>query len=97
MSQELLDVASLPDGFRAYAEQDEYADTSYLKQEGFEEHLERFRAGDFAFCSVILERTCPTCGTWECVGSLSGIEHDGTQASVNYLEEVAMELHGEVA
>lgn len=96
MSKEILDVASLPEEFRAVVEPDEYADWSYLKQDGFQEHLERFRAGDFAFCSVILEQRCTECDEWHTVGSLGGIEHDGTQAAVAYLEEVAIELHREV-
>ena len=96
MSKEILDTRTLPKDFRAVVEADPYADTSYLHQEGWGDRLRAYEAGDFAFCSVILEQRCTKCDQWHTVGSLSGIEHDGTQAAVGYLEEVAMELHGEV-
>ena len=91
-----IDTQTLGRNFRAFVLEDPTPDPSYLEQEGFEARLQQYRDGDFAFAGVVLERLCICCGRWEDVGSLWGIEHDGTHASVGYLEEVAIELHGEV-
>lgn len=90
-----LDVAELPETFRARVVQDETPDTSYLHQEGWGDSLRAYEAGAFDFVGVVLETRCPVCQRWEVVGSLWGIEHDGTQASLGYLEDTARELHSE--
>ena len=87
-----LDVAGLPQGFRAVVHADPDPDTSYLHQEGWGDSLRAYDAGDFDFVGVVIEHRCASCGQWETVGSLWGIEHDGSQTSLGYLEEVAREL-----
>ena len=87
--------AGLPEGFRAIVVNDETPDTSYLEQEGWETHLAAYRAGEFAYAGVILEKVCECCGEWRTAGSLWGIEHDGTQNSMDYLADTARELHSE--
>lgn len=90
-----LDVAGLPEDFRAVVMPDEDTDTSYLHQEGWGDRLRAWESGSFDFVGVVLEQRCTCCKQWHCVGSLWGIEHDGTQDSLGYLEEVSRELLSE--
>ena len=90
-----LDVAGLPQDFRVVVHADPDADTSYLHQEGWGDSLRAYESGQFDFVGVVLEHRCASCGQWEHVGSLWGIEHDGTQDSLGYLEETARELLSE--
>ncbi len=69
---------------------DDDPDTSYLEQEGFEDRLEEYRRGDFAFiglwteADVIIEGIIQTLSS----GGLWGIESDSQRS---YVDEVAKE------
>ncbi len=91
---EILD-ADLPENFRAFVVPDSTPDTSYLEQDGFQARLAEYEAGDFTFAGVVLEWQCECCSQWKDVGSLWGIENDGTRASDDYLTRVAKELFEE--
>jgi hypothetical protein len=95
MDRQTIEDLDIPENFRAIVVPDETPDPSYLEQEGFEARLAEYRAGEFAFAGVILEHLCECCGEWKSVGSLWGIEHDGTHASNAYLADVALELFEE--
>ncbi|MCK5650946.1 MAG: hypothetical protein KAJ42_06210 [Gemmatimonadetes bacterium] len=88
---DFLDM-TLPEGFRASVVPVSDPDPSYLEQEGFEARLEEFKNGDFGFVGVVLEKVCPHCDVFTVVGSLWGIEHDGTHESTNYLIDTAKDL-----
>lgn len=83
------------DSIRVKALPDESPDTSYLEQEGFEEHLEAYNNDEFAFIGIVAyaEVSYPMddqgnrrCETFQS-GGLWGIESD----SGDYLNEVMAE------
>lgn len=78
---ESVKVRTIPDGS---------PDASYLEQEGFEERLAQYRAGEFNFIGVQVEARINVNGLSQKIssGGLWGIEDDSSQ---EHLDEVAQE------
>jgi hypothetical protein len=78
---------------RKVMREDGDADTSYLEQEGFEDHLAKYHAGDFSYVGVWAEVGLVVNGVIQVIrsGGLWGIEHDGSANSDQYIDGVFAE------